>query len=219
MVINSISTDPLFATEEFISLKTSWKLTSQFQHNPVYSSTEPPIDVSVVFTFLDYLQHKGHSPTTMSPFLSAISNSHKIVAFSEQTSSLIVSKLVVNAYCHRPSLDSRFPITVVILDQIVRSVQYTTDSMHEVIPFHFKYVCSNLELTSPRNNVSQFIDVEFEGKKRNQRVTVTFNNFKHNLGGTSDEIKSNHSFGCAGANKFPTKQRYTTKSPILFCIK
>ena len=149
----------------------------------------------------------------MSPFLPAISFSHIIIDFSEQTSSFIVSKLVVNAYCHRLSLDSRFPITVAILDQIVISVQYTTDSMIEVIPFHFKCVCSNLELTSPRNNVLQFNDVEFEGKKRNQRVTVTFNNFKHNLGGTSDEINSDHSFGCAGANKFPTKTAVHNKLP------
>ena len=62
-------------------------------------------------------------------FLSAISYSHKKMAFPDLTPSFIVSKLISSVYRLGSSFDSCFPITVVILDQIIQSVQYTTDNL------------------------------------------------------------------------------------------
>lgn len=54
--------------------------------------------------------------------------------------------------------------------------------------FAFKTFPRLRELTSPGNNVLQFQDVEFGGEKQNQSVSVTFNNFKHNLCGKPHKI-------------------------------
>ena len=130
----------------------------------------------------------------MSTFLSAISDSHKILDHSDPTSAFIVSKLIAGAYRRRPSFDSRFPITVEILNQLVRSVNHTTEGLYDqclykaMFLFAFNTFARIGELTSPGNNVLQFQDVEFGGEKQNQSVTVTFHNFKHNLCGKPHKI-------------------------------
>ena len=132
---------------------------------------QPPIDVSVICAFVAYLQNKGYSPKTMSTFLSAaISYSHKILDHSDPTSAFIVNKLIAGVYRRRPSFDSRFSTTVEILNQIVRSVNHTTEGLYDqclykaVFLFAFNTFARIGELTTPGNNVLQFQDAEFGGE-------------------------------------------------------
>ena len=77
------------------------------------------------------MQHNDNSPKTMSNFLSAISYTHKILDYMDPTQAFIVSNLIAGKYRMKPSFDSRFPITVTILNQIVRSVNHSTDNMYD----------------------------------------------------------------------------------------
>ena len=103
-------------------------------------------------------------------------------------------KLIAGAYRVQPSFDSLFPITVTILNQIVRSVNHTTDNMYDqclykaMFLFAFNTFSRIGELASSGNHVIQLKDIEFEGEKQNQAVTVTFTNFKQNLHGSPHKI-------------------------------
>ena len=133
------------------------------------------------------------------PPFSAISYSHKILDHSDPTSAFIVSKFIAGAYRRRPSFDSRFPITVEILNQTVRSVNHTFEGLYDqclykaMFLFAFNTFARIGEFTYPGNNVLQFQDVEFGGEKQNQSVMVTFNNFKHNMCGKPHNISFNAS--------------------------
>ena len=153
-----------------------------------------PINVSAICTFIAYMQHKGYSPKTMSTFLSAISYTHKILDYMDTTQAFIVSKLIAGAYRMKPSFDSRFQITVTILNQIACSVNHTTDNIYDrclykaMFLFAFNTFARIGELALPGNHVIQLKDIEFEGEKQNQAVTVTFTNFKLNLHGSPHKI-------------------------------
>ena len=114
--------------------------------------------------------------------------------FSDPTSFFIVTKLIDEAYHLRPCLDSRFPITVAILDQIIHSVQYTTDNMYDqclyraIFLFAFNAFARVGELTAQGNNVLLLRDIEFQGDKLNPSVTVTFTKFEHNVIGRPHRI-------------------------------
>lgn len=148
---------------------------------------------------------------------------------SDPTSAFIVIKLIAGAYCRRPSFDSSFPTAVEILNQIDRSVNHTTEGLNyqclykAMFLFAFNTFPRLGQLTYPGNNVLQFQDVEFGGEKQNQSVSVTFNNFKHNLCGKPHKISflcgSIGNFGCASVKKIATKTWFTVRSLILFCAK
>lgn len=125
----------------------------------------------------------------MSTFLSAIGYVHKLMGLSDPTSSFLISKLIAGAYRMRPSFDVRLPITVPILDRLVESLSFTTESKYEqalftaMFLFAFTAFARIGEITVSRNPVLQRTDLVIEGEGQQQTATVTFRTFKHNLTG------------------------------------
>ena len=81
-----------------------------------------PLDYKQILMFLSYLQIKGLSPTTITTYLSAIGYVHKSYSVNDPTSKFIVQKVLASVNKLHGSSDSRLPITLVILHQLLDSV-------------------------------------------------------------------------------------------------
>jgi hypothetical protein len=81
-----------------------------------------PLSSQNVSMFLSYLNIKGFAPSTIVSYTCAIGYVHKLAGFSDPTSAMLVQKLLGAAVNISPSLDSRLPITRVLLLRLVQSV-------------------------------------------------------------------------------------------------
>lgn len=162
----------------------------EFTSSVMGTSLVLPLCISHVALFVAYLHHQGSAPKTISTYLSAISYAHKISGYSDPTQSFIIHKLTAGAYRLRPVFDLRLPITVPILDQLIRSLQFTTANHFDCILyqsmflFAFESFARIGEITTSEmnaNSVIQYADISFHTVNGLSEVEVRFRHFKHNL--------------------------------------
>ena len=91
-----------------------------------------PIPCHDLLNFVSYLVYKATAVSTISTYLSAISYTHKLSQATDTTKSFLVSKAIEGARRNRGnSLDTRAPITLDILEQMMKSLPHICQNSYE----------------------------------------------------------------------------------------
>lgn len=171
----------------------AWKLYGDFSSSYLNCEVSLPIPVHSVALFVAYLHEKKMSIKTILTYLSGISYLHKLSDQPSPTESFLIKSLVRGAQRLAPSYDIRLPITVPVLNQLGRALQFTclTAYHHRMFVSMFLFAfsafarCSEITKTKPSSDkhILQFSDVSIQYKlQMPHAVQVTFRSYKHNAG-------------------------------------
>ena len=148
---------------------------------PQYGSF--PANPAHVILFIAYLFDKGLSPSTITSKLSAISYVHKLHNLSDPCSHFIVQKAIVGARKIAPSVDSRLPVTLQMLEMFVKYCYLVTPShyyralLKAMVTVGFYALLRPGEMTGSVNNL-QYEHVNLS----DDSITIKFVKFKHHVG-------------------------------------
>ncbi|XP_061195017.1 integrase/recombinase xerD homolog [Saccostrea echinata] len=162
----------------------SWQLLQSFQAN-----TTLPLQVTDVCNFIAHLHGSHFSASTISSHISALSYVHKLLGLPDPTQMFIVKKILRG--CHKLShtADSRLPITIGILGQIINALPNTVPVFdHHIMLKALFLLCFHAflrmgEVTVKQgiahNKVIQVQDVTFQYKGQNPcSVQLVLRHFK-----------------------------------------
>ena len=186
--------------------------------------SQPPIpfSASTISLYVAYLFQKSFAPSTISTYLSAIGYVHKMLALPDNTQSFLVDKLVVGAYRLGHKIDIRLPITIPVLNNLVRAIPAVLASSYEQCLFRAMYLFAFSafarigELVTvynvPLDNVLKLSDItiKYVGKQI-QEVQVAFRQFKHNVKQGPQLISFSH--GEAAFSSVQSIYAYLQNSP------
>ena len=94
-----------------------------------------PISQNKMLFFISFLSLKGLAAATITTYVSAVGYIHKILNLPSPTDSFLVQKVLASVNRISPSLDSRLPITLIILHQLIQAVPSVISS-----PYHIQLV-------------------------------------------------------------------------------
>ena len=143
-----------------------------------------PITSQNVVLFIGYLSTRGFAPATITSYTTALGYAHKILDYSDPTSSYIVQKLLSSCNKIHQKVDSRLPITLVILERICSGLNFTVPHFYHRQLFHTMFVIAFFglmrlaEITQDKQGqISIYLNqVEFTSTA----VLITISKFKHN---------------------------------------
>ena len=72
--------------------------------------------------FVAYMYQEGFKAETIRSHLSAIAYSHKMQGFPSPTDSFLIKKLIKGAGAQSPGGDVRFPVTISILQRLIKKM-------------------------------------------------------------------------------------------------
>ncbi len=119
-----------------------------------------PLNTGEVVAFVAQLCIEGLAASSINTYISAISFVHKINDWADPTSSFIITKLREGCKRLRPQSDSRYPITLPILQRIVSVLPSVCASTYEVILFRAAFLLAFFgflrvsEFTCEKNQVN-----------------------------------------------------------------
>ena len=87
-----------------------------------------PLSVNQVALYITYLHKHGYAPTTIVSYTSAIGYVHRISNVTDPTNSVLVQKILSSTLKLKANFDPRLPITLLVLQQLVRALQTTVQS-------------------------------------------------------------------------------------------
>ena len=93
--------------------------------------THLPMSQNRILFFIAFLSVKGLAAATITTYVSAVGYMHKILNFTNPTCSFMVQKVLAAVNKVSPSVDSRLPITLLILHQLIQAASSVISS-----PFH-----------------------------------------------------------------------------------
>ena len=96
-----------------------------------YQATYP--NPGLITLFIAHLFDKGISSATITSKLSSLSYYCKLVGIEDHVQAFIVQKALVGVRKLAPSQDLRMPITLSILESLIRNTSFVTDSYYESI--------------------------------------------------------------------------------------
>lgn len=167
----------------------AWRLFEQFAIVQGF----PPAGVNVapyhIALFVAHMHHRKSSPKTISTYLSAVAYIHKLLHNVDPTDSFLVRKLVAGCYRLNPSVDMRLPITVGVLNNLLRVIQHVSKSVFEATLFRAMFLFAfstfarvgEIAATDTARNLIQFQHVTISKTQSDHIVQVDFYHFKHNL--------------------------------------
>lgn len=121
--------------------KRAWKLFNQFYHSVFHQAfCALPISPPVLALFIAYLFDSHYAPSTVNTYISALGYSHKLMGFSDPSKIFYVSQMLKGYSKVGFRLDSRLPITVPILDQLVSAATSLQGSLYQIS--QFRAMCS-----------------------------------------------------------------------------
>lgn len=181
------------ATSSVQTYRKAWSHFTSFCSSTFNEILSPPLSIATVALFVAHL-HKGNlSHKTITTYLSAIAYVHKILGLPDPTIHFLITRLVRGAQCLAPSYDLRLPITVHILDKIVKSLTVVARTYFHSCLFRAMFLfafstfarCGELALARAyqQHQLVQFqdVNVNYVGAKAIS-VSVTFRYFKHSYG-------------------------------------
>lgn len=156
-------------------------------------STVLPATVEKLSLFVAFCYHNQLACSTVNTYMSVIIYLHKIGGFHDVTQSFVIKKPLQCLRKIGDKRDTRLPITYLILQQLIASLQHTSSSFFlkillkamYLIAFHaFLRVGKITQTTSVAQNNLQFHSIEFQLKSSVEpgAVEIHMKNFKHNTG-------------------------------------
>ena len=147
-------------------------------------SSQPfPANPGHLVYYIAHLFQRGLVSSTITTKLSSISYFHKIKSYPDPTSSFIVQKALSGAKKLSPSGDSRIPISIPMLQQLMTQIHHTSMSpyaitmMKSMMSLSFYGFLRPGEITdSPNNLLLQQVQLNHDN------IVITFTKFKHHVG-------------------------------------
>ena len=142
-----------------------------------------PANSGQILLFIAHLYQSGLTSSTIHTKMSAISYYHKLLSLPDPMSSFVVQKALVGVKKLASSSDSRLPITLQLLQQLIDNVRFIVSDhyyrkmLQSMMCLAFFAFLRPGELTSSPNNLV------FENiKLSNNQISITFVAFKHHRG-------------------------------------
>ena len=160
-------------------------------HDCVSDLNLPPINFSSlpltpqqVLIFISYLHLSGKAPATMTTYTAAIGFVHKFNSLPDPTATFIVQKSLASINKRFGKSDSRLPITLLILSQLLESLEHTINNHYDrtLVGALFTTAFFGLfrvgELTTQRSGIiSIYLD---QVKRIDEKIHISITNFKNN---------------------------------------
>ena len=99
---------------------TGWKAFTQFKQQTM--STSPHGSVGEIHHFIAWLSLQGLASSTIATYVSSVGYVHKLRGLTDPTKDFVVSKLLEGARRLRPCKDSRLPISLPLLRDIISAL-------------------------------------------------------------------------------------------------
>lgn len=173
------------------SYQRAWAVFRQF-YAQFYGSPNPTLPLSPVCLplYISYLSFRKLAYSTITLHLSAISYAHKVGGFCDPTKSFLIQKLLTALSRQRHS-DIRLPITRPVLNELVRSLEYTNSSAFQrtlfsamfLTAFYGLFRIGELSTKSARFacSVVQYRDLQILSREGVPcTVKITISDYKHN---------------------------------------
>ncbi len=180
------------SVSKFVEFRSQFGLTSTW-----------PIPVRDIMLFISYLSVKGGAPSTIVSHISALAFVHKLNGWYDPNDCFVIQKLKEGCRRHNTSPDSRLPITVSILDNLIQKLPVICNSSYEVTLFKASYLLAFFgflrvgEITSANRKIMSnrslaVEDVSFAGDCRKYLdVTIRFSKTDQRGQTTKLRIESN----------------------------
>ena len=144
-----------------------------------------PVSTNKVITFIGFLNCNNLSSSTVLSYVSAIGFVHRFKGLTDPTSTTVVHKLLAAANKFKPKMDSRLPITLIILHNLVQSLRHTVSNPYTRTLFHAMYVVAFFglmrigEITQSKDGVvALYLD---QLQVFQNYIIITISHFKHNV--------------------------------------
>jgi hypothetical protein len=144
-----------------------------------------PLKSQELAMFLTYLDIKGYAPASIISYNSAIGYVHRLAGLPDPTSVNLIQKILSALVKISPSVDSRLPITEVLLFRMVESLKFVENSDYTKSLLHAMFVIAFFglmrigEVTS--DNINQTAIMLNQIQLDKHKVTITISKFKHNI--------------------------------------
>ena len=92
-----------------------WSDLSTFCQQYLSKQLKIPVSISTLTLYLAYLHNKGYAGSTISSYNSVVGYYHKLENVADTSTSFFISKLIQGVKKQKPSIDSRLPITLLML--------------------------------------------------------------------------------------------------------
>jgi hypothetical protein len=173
----------------------SWQLFKEFSSNSyiIYKGTNDlPLHPNKVALFISYLHLRGFAPTSIITYTSALGYAHKILNIQDPVQTTLIQKLLASACKISPSIDTRLPITKLILLNLVDSVNHMSISHYNrllleamfVIAFYGLMRIGEITTTTTNKTVLNLKQITIS----QNFVKIKISKFKHNKDGQEREI-------------------------------
>ena len=122
----------LAGTLSTLSVKTypqAWRIFQHFEINVLSRTTSQfPIPTDALALFVAYLADNNYSAATTLTYVSALGYVHRLASLPDPTKSELI-KCALKGYAKiNPTLDSRLPVTLPILEQVISAPEQTLSS-------------------------------------------------------------------------------------------
>lgn len=145
-----------------------------------------PATLPLVASFVAHMFTRGYSASSIQAALSAVSFYHKMLGEADPTGDFLIKKLVLGTKRHKPTADSRVPVTRDILKQLVNAApavshdDYTARLLTAMFTLAYHALLRVSEMVDGSSSHSiQFRDVAVTM----QELVITFRSYKHSVPG------------------------------------
>ena len=117
-----------------VTYRRSWKLFSDFI-NLVQLQGSFPVSITTLALYIAYLVEQGYRPATISTHISAMGYMHKLQGLQDCTGSFLILQLLKSIHKTNPTVDTQLHIDKHLLDKLIDSHQFVTQSRYEIALF------------------------------------------------------------------------------------
>lgn len=144
-----------------------------------------PAPVQHIVAFIAHMSLEGKAPSTINTYVSAISYNHKVNGWVDPTDNFIVHKLKEGCKRLNGRVDGRIPITLNILEQLVRVLPNVCNSSYETALFKASFLLAffgflrvgEFTCISKRGDASRVLgigDIKSEAGGKSVEVTIRY---------------------------------------------
>ena len=159
---------------------------------PNYNYSSLPVAPAHLATFISYLSCNGFASSTIISYTSAIGYAHRLSGTRDPTSSYLIQKLLAGATRLSPSMDTRLPITGIVLNMLINSLQTAISNQYDAVMLRAMFSVSYFglmrvgEVTSTTySRASVFLQ---DLTLTPSYATIAIRKFKHNTGNRPFDI-------------------------------
>ena len=178
-----------------------WQILQQFRRDKLKLQTPLfPISAHTLALFIAFLAEQKYAASTVASYISSLSYPHRLASLFDPTKSEMI-QLSLRGYSKlNSSADSRLPITLLILEDIILACEHTKSSLYSrkfmqaMYAFAFFAALRVGEITSrahqPRQNIIAISQAVFLKTRESavSAIKLTLRNYKHSDASNSVDI-------------------------------